>query len=77
MLCVAPKPGRFQGSNPRINQGVVLTNRALNPVDEGFDVAVRVFGRSFAGVQTVRSICFSARLCTAPGYLANRGAPSA
>jgi DNA-binding transcriptional LysR family regulator len=67
--------GRFQAQHPRVSLDVVLTDRPLNPVEEGFDLAVVAFPASFGGVVD-EPLCPLRRLaCASPAYLAARGVP--
>jgi DNA-binding transcriptional LysR family regulator len=67
--------GRFQAQHPKVSLDVVLTDRPLNPVDEGFDLAVVAFPASFGGVVD-EPLCPLHRLvCASPAYLAARGVP--
>jgi len=66
---------RFQVRHPRIGMEIVLTDRALNPADEGFDIAISVFGASYGGVVDVPLCPVRRTLCAAPAYLAARGTP--
>ena len=68
--------GRFQAIHPRVIMEVVLTDRALNPIIEGFDIAVSVFGAAYAGVVDVPLCPLQRALCASPGYLAEAGVPA-
>ena len=66
---------RFQAQHPRVSLDVVLADRALNPIEEGFDLAVSVFPAAFPGVVD-EPLCPLRRLvCAAPAYLSKRGMP--
>jgi DNA-binding transcriptional LysR family regulator len=65
----------FQEQFPRVSLDVVLTERAIDPSEEGFDIAIGAHPGSFAGV-IEEPICQLHRtLCAAPEYLKERGAP--
>ena len=66
---------RFQALHPKVSLDIVLTDRALNPAHEGFDVAISVFDASFSGVIDVPLCLMQRTLCAAPAYLAQHGAP--
>ncbi|HWK45200.1 MAG TPA: LysR family transcriptional regulator [Stellaceae bacterium] len=68
--------GRFQNHHPKVAMDVVLTDRALNPADEGFDIAISVFGAAFSGVVDVPLCPLQRIVCASPAYLAARGTPS-
>jgi DNA-binding transcriptional LysR family regulator len=66
---------RFQTLNTKVSMELVLTDRALNPADEGFDVAIAAFGATFSDVVDVPLCPLRRMLCAAPDYLAHRGSP--
>lgn len=66
---------RFQAEHPRVSLDIVLMDRPLNPVEEGFDIAVSVFPDSFKGVIDEPLCPLHRLLCAAPRYLAARGTP--
>lgn len=67
---------RFQRCHPKIVLEVVLTDRPVNPADEGFDVAIAAFGTTFNRVAD-HPLCPLRRvLCASPDYLVRRGTPS-
>ncbi len=65
----------FQRLHPRIVLDIVLTDRPVNPAEEGFDLALTVFGSSFTGVTDVPLCVVRRLLCATPGYLRARGTP--
>ena len=75
MLYLGDILGQFQKRHPKITLDVVLTDRALNPIDEGFDVVVSVFSAAFSGVLDVPLCPLHRSLCASPDYLAARGSP--
>ena len=75
ILHLADVLARFQSRHPRIMLDVVLTDRPVNPADEGFDLAVAAFGTTFAGVTDLPLCPLRRMLCAAPGYLARHGIP--
>jgi len=75
ILYLADMLAEFQRLHPKIVLDVILTDRVVNPVDEGFDVVVAAFGTSFSGVVD-QPLCPLRRvLCASPDYLERRGAP--
>lgn len=75
ILYLADMLAEFQRLHPKIVLDVILTDRAVNPVDEGFDVVVAAFGTSFSGVVD-QPLCPLRRvLCASPDYLERRGVP--
>ncbi len=76
ILYIGAMLAAFQRMNPRVVLDVVLTDRPVNPAEEGFDLALAVFGSSFAGVADI-PLCSVRRLvCAAPDYLSKRGVPA-
>jgi len=75
ILYVADMLARFQSCYPKIALDLVLTDRALNPAHEGFDLAISVFGATFSGVVDVPLCPLQRTLCASPAYLAERGIP--
>jgi DNA-binding transcriptional LysR family regulator len=66
----------FQQQFPLVNLDVALIDRAVNPREEGFDIALAGLPISFPGVVD-EPICPLKRiLCAAPSYLEARGAPT-
>lgn len=66
---------RFQRRYPLVSLEVVALDRPVNPLDEGFDVALTLLPNSFGGV-IEEPICGVRRLlCASPAYLRRRGTP--
>ncbi len=65
----------FLRSQPMISMDVVLADRSVNPIEEGFDIAIGALPELYGRVQD-RPLCLlQRRLCAAPSYLARRGTP--
>lgn len=60
---------KFQNNYPSVTLEVILTDRILNPLDEGFDIAVAAFGASYSGVTDIPLCPLSRTLCASPEYL--------
>jgi DNA-binding transcriptional LysR family regulator len=67
--------GRFQRLHPSITMEVIVLDRPVDPVHEGFDVALSMFATSFAGVIEIDLCAVPRLLVAAPDYLAGREAP--
>jgi DNA-binding transcriptional LysR family regulator len=65
----------FQNKYPRVTLDVVLVDRTVNPVEEGFDIVLTMMPSSFDGVLEEPLHVFERMLCAAPSYLARRGHP--
>ena len=63
---------------PEVHVEVSLNDRFVDPIEEGFDVSIRISQpRSFTSLVT-REICPARRLlCASPAYLARHGEPQA
>lgn len=76
VMLLGPLLNRFQAEHPLIQLEVLALDRAVNPVDEGFDIAITLMPQTFGGV-VEEPLCVMPRMvCAAPGYLARRGSPA-
>jgi DNA-binding transcriptional LysR family regulator len=65
----------FQTQNPKLKLEIVLIDRPVDPVMEGFDIAIGAFPHAFGGVVD-EPICRLKRLlCASPAYLEAHGMP--
>lgn len=67
---------RFVQARPMISMEVVLADRSVNPLEEGFDLAIGARPESYGQVRDHPLCPIRRRLCAAPAYLARRGTPS-
>jgi DNA-binding transcriptional LysR family regulator len=75
VLHLAPLWPRFMARYPEIELDVSLSDRVVDLVDEGFDLAVRI-SRGGSQAHTARKLAVSRNLvCAAPAYIAAHGAP--
>ena len=66
----------FMNAHPDLRVELVLNDRFIDPIEEGFDVTLRVAEDSPSTSLIVRNIAPAKRvLCAAPGYLAAAGEP--
>ncbi|KRR05720.1 LysR family transcriptional regulator [Bradyrhizobium valentinum] len=65
----------FQTQNPRLKLEIVLIDRPVDPVTEGFDIAIGAFPHSFGGVVDEPLCSLKRLLCASPAYLAAYGVP--
>jgi DNA-binding transcriptional LysR family regulator len=65
----------FLIEQPRISMDVVLADRSVNPVEEGFDLAIGALPESYGQVTDHALRPIRRRLCAAPSYLARKGTP--
>src|SRR5262245_61006197 len=65
----------FLAQHPDINVELEATDRVVDLIEEGFDLAVR-FGQMPESTLIARKLCgLHLILCASPGYLARRGTP--
>jgi DNA-binding transcriptional LysR family regulator len=65
----------FQDVHPGVSLEVVLVDRSVNPIEEGYDVAIGALPASYANVIDEPLCPYPRVLCAAPDYLDRRGAP--
>lgn len=66
---------RFQARHPGITIELLLIDRPVNPLEEGFDVSFGALPQSFGGV-IEKPICpYPRSLVATPGYLEKHGTP--
>ncbi|MCJ9701470.1 MULTISPECIES: LysR family transcriptional regulator [unclassified Bradyrhizobium] len=65
----------FQTENPRLKLDIVLIDRPVDPVTEGFDIAIGAFPHSFGGVIDEPLCALKRLLCASPAYLKKHGTP--
>jgi DNA-binding transcriptional LysR family regulator len=76
VLYLADILARFQALNPKLSMDIVLADRAVNPADEGFDLAIAAFDAAFSDVVDIPLCPLRPMLCASPDYVARRGAPA-
>lgn len=73
---IAPVLSRFTEEFPHVEVQLHLTDKAINLVDQGFDLVIR-FGEAADSRLTARLLAKNRRLlCAAPSYVAEHGMPS-
>jgi len=74
--CIAPVMAKFLLANPGLNAELFLSDRLVDLVAEGFDLAIRVTKPEDSSLVARRLT--SVRICIvgAPAYLAERGTPN-
>ena len=65
----------FQQANARVTLEVVLIDRSVNPIEEGFDVVLSVLPSSYEGVAEEALLAYPRVACASPAYLKQRGEP--
>ena len=65
----------FLRSQPMISMDIVLADRSVNPLEEGFDIAIGALPELYSQVQDLPLCLMKRYLCAAPDYLQRRGTP--
>lgn len=72
---VGPMLDAFMARHPLITMDIVAMSRPVNPIDEGFDMALTLIPNSYHGVIDEALCAMPRTLCASPAYLAERGKP--
>lgn len=67
---------RFLADHERITLEIALVDLCVNPLEEGFDIAVSGHSASYEGVLDIPLCPVAPHLCASPSYLERRGNPS-
>lgn len=73
---LGPMLEQFQRRYPLVNLELLTLDRSVNPVDEGFDVALTLMPDTYAGVIEVPLSPMPRVLCASPAYLERKGVPT-
>lgn len=73
---LAPLWPRLLERHPRVSMEVSLTDRAVDLIDEGFDVAVRIARLQSSSLVSRRLATTRMHLCASPEYLRRHGTPA-
>jgi DNA-binding transcriptional LysR family regulator len=65
----------FQHQHKRITMEVLLVDRSVNPIEEGFDIVITGLSESYEGVIDIPLCPLSQMVCAAPVYLEGRTVP--
>jgi DNA-binding transcriptional LysR family regulator len=66
---------RFQIAHPKISIELVMLDRSVNPIEEGFDLAIGALPTSYPGVIDEPLCPYPRVICASPAYLELRPAP--
>ncbi len=72
---VAPLAATFQQRHPRVRVELELSNRVVDLIDEGFDLAIRIGELGDADLIAKPLAQYRMVICASPGYLALHGHP--
>lgn len=66
----------FHAANPRLTLDIMMIDRSVNPMEEGFDVTIGALPASYANVVDVPLCPYDRVLCATPSYLEAMGVPN-
>ena len=75
--CVIPKLAVIAQRYPRLRFELDLSDRYIDILEEGFDLAIRIAEPTQSGLMTQRIDHFGLHICAAPGYVARSAAIAA
>lgn len=74
-LLLAPLVCRYLQQHPKVSVQLALTDRYIDIVDEGFDVAIRIGELQSSSLVARKIGTLENTICAAPEYIAARGLP--
>lgn len=66
---------KFMQIHPHLHLEILQQDRSVNPLEEGFDLALGALPESYGGVQDIPLCALDRHLCAAPSYLQAHGTP--
>lgn len=72
---IAPLVATFQQTYPLVHIELELSNRVVDLIDEGFDMAIRIGELDDVDLIAKPLATYRMVVCASPGYLARRGCP--
>lgn len=75
LLHLAPLWGRFLERHPKVTLDIALSDRVVDLVEEGYDLAVRITNLPSSQLVTRQLATTRIVLCASPAYLAEHGTP--
>ena len=75
VLHLAPLWGQFRQAYPGVSLDITLSDRVVDLVDEGYDLAIRIASLPSSTLISKRLATTRMLLCASPGYLQARGTP--
>jgi len=75
ILHLAPLWSDFMAANPRVTLDVTLSDRVVDLVDEGYDLAVRIGSLPNSSLVSRKLTSTRMVLCASPAYLKKHGRP--
>lgn len=68
--------GRFAAENPQVTLDIVLSDRVVDLVEEGYDLVIRIARLTDSSLVSRQLARTRMVLCASPGYLAKHGTPT-
>jgi len=75
VLRLAPLWGRFMDLNPKVTLDVTLTDRVVDLIEEGYDLAIRISTLARSTLVSRKLAATRLLLCASPAYLNRHGIP--
>jgi len=75
ILHLAPLWGAFKAQNPKVTLDITLSDRLVDLVEEGYDVAIRIATLESSSLVSKRLATTRMVLCASPEYLRQHGTP--
>ncbi|MFQ3789245.1 LysR substrate-binding domain-containing protein [Halomonas sp. A29] len=73
---VMPVLLEYLDAYPEMRAEIVMVDRVVNIIEEGFDIAVRIGSLPSSGLSAIKVGSVRRVVCAAPGYLARHGTPT-
>ena len=74
-LFLGPIFCEFHAKNPGLTMEIVLLDRSVNPLEEGFDIVIGALPASYPNVTDFPLGPYSIAVCAAPEYIEAKGSP--
>ena len=74
-LHITPRISEFAAKYPKVRLALSLSDRSVNVIEEGFDLAVRIAQLEDSSLAARRLAPNRRVVCASPGYLAKHGTP--
>ncbi len=74
-LYAGPSIARFQAANPAVTVELLLIDRSVNPLEEGFDIALGALPQSYASVVETPLCPYPRQVVATPDYAKRHGLP--
>lgn len=74
-LHMAPLWGPFLEANPKVSLDITLSDRSVDLIEEGYDLAIRIAASPGPTVVSRKLACTRVILCASPRYLKKHGTP--